>query len=179
MIRPDSNFVNIGERTNVTGSPKFAQLIRAGEYDEALAVARQQVEGGAQILDVNMDEGLLDSAQAMRTFLNLLAAEPDIARVPVMIDSLGLARARGRAEVPAGQGRRQLDLAQGGRGRVRATSARLVRRYGAAVVVMAFDEQGQAATVERRVAILRARLPHPDARRSASRPRTSSSTRTS
>ena len=87
VIRPDSNFVNVGERTNVTGSPRFAKLVLAGQYAEALAVARQQVEGGAQILDVNMDEGLLDSVQAMRTFLNLVAAEPDIARVPIMLDS--------------------------------------------------------------------------------------------
>jgi len=91
VIRPDSNFVNVGERTNVTGSPRFAKLVLAGQYGEALAVARQQVEGGAQVLDVNMDEGLLDSVQAMRTFLNLLAAEPDIARIPIMLDSSALA----------------------------------------------------------------------------------------
>ncbi len=153
VIRPDSNFVNVGERTNVTGSPKFAKLVRAGEYGEALAIARQQVEGGAQILDVNMDEGLLDSAQAMRTFLNLLAAEPDIARVPIMLDSsdwrvleTGLKCLQGKGVVNS------ISLKEGEA--VFKQHARLVRRYGAGVVVMAFDEEGQATTVERRVAIL-------------------------
>ena len=153
MIRPDSNFVNVGERTNVTGSPRFAKLVLAGQYTEALAVARQQVEGGAQILDVNMDEGLLDSVQAMRTFLNLLAAEPDIARVPIMVDSsdwkvleAGLQCLQGKGVVNS------ISLKEGEEAfRER---ARLVRRYGAGVVVMAFDEEGQAATVERRVEIL-------------------------
>ena len=153
VIRPDSNFVNVGERTNVTGSPKFAKLVRAGQYAEALAIARQQVEGGAQILDVNMDEGLLDSARAMRTFLNLLAAEPDIARVPVMLDSsdwrvleAGLKCLQGKGVVNS------ISLKEGEE--AFRQHARLVRRYGAGVVVMAFDEQGQAATVERRVEIL-------------------------
>ncbi len=153
MIRPDSNFVNIGERTNVTGSPRFAKLVRAGAYDEALAIARQQVEGGAQIIDVNMDEGLLDSVQAMRTFLNLLAAEPDIARVPIMLDSsdwrvleAGLKCLQGKGVVNS------ISLKEGEA--AFEEQARLVRRYGAGVVVMAFDEQGQADTVERRVAIL-------------------------
>jgi 5-methyltetrahydrofolate--homocysteine methyltransferase len=153
VIRPDSNFVNVGERTNVTGSPKFATLIRAGQYAEALAVARQQVEGGAQILDVNMDEALLDSVQAMRTFLNLLAAEPDIARVPIMVDSsdwsvleAGLKCLQGKGVVNS------ISLKEGERAfRER---ARLVRRYGAAVVVMAFDEEGQATTLDRRVSVL-------------------------
>ena len=153
VIRPDSNFVNVGERTNVTGSPRFAKLVLAGQYAEALAVARQQVEGGAQILDVNMDEGLLDSVQAMRTFLNLLAAEPDIARVPVMIDSsdwkvleAGLQCLQGKGVVNS------ISLKEGDE--AFREQARLVRRYGAGVVVMAFDEEGQAATVERRVEIL-------------------------
>jgi 5-methyltetrahydrofolate--homocysteine methyltransferase len=153
VIRPDSNFVNVGERTNVTGSPRFAKLVRAGQYAEALQVARQQVEGGAQILDVNMDEGLLDSTQAMRTFLNLLAAEPDIARVPVMLDSsdwnvieVGLRCLQGKGVVNS------ISLKEGEA--VFKDHARRIRRYGAAVVVMAFDEEGQAATVERRVAIL-------------------------
>jgi 5-methyltetrahydrofolate--homocysteine methyltransferase len=153
VIRPDSNFVNVGERTNVTGSPKFAKLVRAGQYAEALQVARQQVEQGAQILDVNMDEGLLDSAKAMRTFLDLLAAEPDIARVPVMLDSsdwnvieAGLQCLQGKGVVNS------ISLKEGEA--AFKDHARRVRRYGAAVVVMAFDEQGQATTVERRVEIL-------------------------
>jgi 5-methyltetrahydrofolate--homocysteine methyltransferase len=153
VIRPDSNFVNVGERTNVTGSPKFAKLVRAGHYDEALKVARQQVEGGAQVLDVNMDEGLLDSVQAMRTFLNLLAAEPDIARVPIMLDSsdwkvleAGLQCLQGKGVVNS------ISLKEGEE--AFKDHARRVRRYGAAVVVMAFDEEGQASTVERRVEIL-------------------------
>jgi len=145
--------VNVGERTNVTGSPRFAKLVRAGQYAEALQVARQQVEGGAQILDVNMDEGLLDSARAMTTFLNLLAAEPDIARVPVMLDSsdwnvieAGLQCLQGKGVVNSSS------LKEGEE--VFKDHARRVRRYGAAVVVMAFDEEGQATTVERRVEIL-------------------------
>ena len=117
-ITPETNFVVIGERTNVTGSAAFRRLIKDDKYDEAVAVARQQVEGGANILDVCMDEGMLDGVAAMRRFLNLIAAEPDIARIPVMVDSSKFSRHRGRPRVPAGQGRRQLDLAQGGRGRV-------------------------------------------------------------
>jgi 5-methyltetrahydrofolate--homocysteine methyltransferase len=153
VIRRDSNFVNVGERTNVTGSPKFARLVKAGQYAEALQVARQQVEGGAQILDVNMDEALLDSARAMRSFLNLLAAEPDIARVPVMLDSsdwqvieAGLQCLQGKGVVNS------ISLKEGAE--AFKDRARRIRRYGAAVVVMAFDEEGQAATVERRVEIL-------------------------
>jgi 5-methyltetrahydrofolate--homocysteine methyltransferase len=153
IVRPDSNFVNVGERTNVTGSPRFARLVRAGQLAEAVGVARQQVEGGAQILDVNMDEGLLDSVAAMRTFLNLLAAEPDVARVPIMVDSsdwsvieAGLKCLQGKGVVNS------ISLKEGEEAFL--DHARLVRRYGAAVVVMAFDEEGQAATVERRVAIL-------------------------
>ena len=159
-LRPDTNFVNVGERTNVTGSPQFSKLILGGEYEEALRVARQQVEGGAQIIDVNMDEGMLDSDAAMTTFLNLIAAEPDIARVPVMIDSskwsvieAGLKCLQGKGIVNS------ISLKEGEE--VFREHARLVRRYGAAVVVMAFDEEGQAATTERKVAICRARLPHP------------------
>ena len=111
-------FVNVGERTNVTGSAKFRKLITAGDYTAALAVARDQVENGAQVIDVNMDEGLLDSEQAMVTFLNLIASEPDIARVPVMIDSLQVRHHRGRPEMRAGQGGRQFDLDEGRRGGV-------------------------------------------------------------
>ncbi|MDH3198697.1 MAG: methionine synthase, partial [Candidatus Krumholzibacteria bacterium] len=151
-IRPDSNFINIGERTNVTGSARFRKLIRDANYEEALSVARQQVEDGAQIIDVNMDEGLLDSEQAMRTFLNHVAADPDIARVPVMIDSsrfavieAGLRACQGKCVVNS------ISLKEGEDAFVQ--QARLVRRYGAAVVVMAFDEQGQADTRERKVEI--------------------------
>ena len=116
--RPDSLFVNVGERTNVTGSAKFRRLIEAEDYDGALDVARQQVESGAQVIDINMDEGMLDSEAAMVRFLNLIAAEPDIARVPVMIDSLEVVGDRGGPQVPAGQGHRQLDQPEGRRGGV-------------------------------------------------------------
>ena len=153
VIRPDSNFVNVGERTNVTGSPRFAKLVLAGQYADALEIARQQVDGGAQILDVNMDEGLLDSAQAMRTFLNLLAAEPDIARVPIMLDSSDWSVLEAGLKCLQGKGIvNSLSLKEGEDAFVE--RARLVRRYGAGAVVMAFDEQGQAASVERRVEIL-------------------------
>jgi 5-methyltetrahydrofolate--homocysteine methyltransferase len=152
VIRPDTNFVNIGERTNVTGSPKFSKLILAGHYEEALAVARQQVLGGAQIIDVNMDEGMLDSEKAMTTFLNLVASEPDIARVPLMIDSskwsvieAGLRCTQGKGIVNS------LSLKEGEASFKE--HARLVRRYGAGLVVMAFDEEGQAATTDRKVEI--------------------------
>jgi len=153
-ITPDTLFVNIGERTNVTGSRKFARLIVDGQYEEALAVARQQVEGGAQIIDVNMDEGMLDSAQAMTTFLNLLASEPDIARLPLMIDSskwsvieAGLKCTQGKSIVNS------ISLKEGEKSFKQ--MARKVRQYGAAVVVMAFDEQGQADTLPRRIEICR------------------------
>ena len=145
-------FINIGERTNVTGSAKFKKLIVEGNYTEALAVARQQVEAGAQIIDVNMDEGLLDSTVAMRTFLNLMAAEPDIARVPVMIDSskwdvieAGLKCVQGKSIVNSISMKEGLDKFK--------EQARLCQKYGAAVVVMAFDEQGQADTAGRKIEI--------------------------
>jgi 5-methyltetrahydrofolate--homocysteine methyltransferase len=153
VIRPDSNFVNVGERANVTGSPRFAKLVRAGQYAEALQVARQQVEGGAQVLDVNMDEGLLDSVQAMRTFLNLVAAEPDIARVPVMLDSSDWKVLEAGLECLQGKGVVNSISLKEGEEAFR-DRARRIRRYGAAAVVMAFDEEGQATTVERRVEIL-------------------------
>jgi 5-methyltetrahydrofolate--homocysteine methyltransferase len=153
-IGPDSLFVNVGERTNVTGSRKFARLILAGDYSAALEIARQQVENGAQLIDVNMDEGMLESAQAMATFLQLLAAEPDISRVPVVIDSskwsvieAGLKCVQGKAVVNS------ISLKEGEDSFIR--QARLVRRYGAAVIVMAFDEQGQADTADRKVEICR------------------------
>ena len=152
VLRPDSRFVNIGERTNVTGSPKFSKLILAGELEAALSVARQQVENGAQIIDINMDEAMLDSEQAMTTFLHHIAAEPDIARVPIMIDSsnwkiieAGLKCIQGRGIVNS------ISLKEGEEAfRQR---ARLVRRYGAAMVVMAFDEKGQADSLARKMEV--------------------------
>ena len=151
-IGADSLFVNVGERTNVTGSKAFARLVLAGDYAEALSVARQQVENGAQVIDVNMDEAMLDSAAAMTRFLNLVAAEPDIARVPIMIDSskwsvieAGLKCVQGKAIVNS------ISLKEGEAEFLR--HARLARRYGAAVIVMAFDEKGQADTLERKTSI--------------------------
>jgi 5-methyltetrahydrofolate--homocysteine methyltransferase len=151
-LTPEIPFVNIGERTNVTGSARFRKLITAGDYGAALAVARDQVENGAQIIDVNMDEGLLDSEKAMTTFLNLIAAEPDIARVPIMIDSskfsvieAGLKCAQGKCVVNS------ISLKEGEQSFIE--HAKLVRRYGAAVVVMAFDETGQADTLARKTSI--------------------------
>ena len=153
VLRPESNFVNVGERTNVTGSPRFAKLVLGGQYPEALEVARQQVAGGAQILDVNMDEGLLDSVQAMRTFLNLLAAEPDIARVPIMVDSSDFRVIEAGLECLQGKGIVNSISLKEGEDKFR-EQARKVRGYGAGVVVMAFDEAGQATSADRRVAIL-------------------------
>jgi len=148
-LTPEIPFVNVGERTNVTGSARFRKLVTAGDYPAALAVARDQVENGAQIIDINMDEGLLDSERAMVTFLNLVAAEPDIARVPVMIDSskfsvieAGLKCVQGKAVVNS------ISLKEGEDAFIH--HAELVRRYGAAVVVMAFDEAGQADTLEKK-----------------------------
>ena len=153
VITPTTNFVNVGERTNVTGSAQFRKLIKEDRYDEALAVARQQVESGAQVIDINMDEGLLDAVAAMRKFLFLIASEPDIARVPVMIDSskwevieAGLKCVQGKAIVNS------ISLKEGEAAFL--DHARKVQRYGAAVVVMAFDETGQADTFERKVEIL-------------------------
>ncbi|HEX9663908.1 MAG TPA: methionine synthase, partial [Candidatus Binatia bacterium] len=151
-VRPESNFVNIGERTNVTGSPVFAKLILADDYEKAVSVARQQVEGGAQIIDVNMDEGMLDSMAAMEKFLRLIAGESEIARVPVMVDSskwevieAGLKCVQGKGIVNS------ISLKEGEEKFI--AQARLVRRYGAAVIVMAFDERGQADTFERKIEV--------------------------
>ena len=148
-ITPDSLYVNVGERTNVTGSKRFARLIKEGDYDAALAVARQQVESGAPIIDINMDEGMLDSKEAMVTFLNLIASEPDISRVPIMIDSskwdvieAGLKCIQGKGIVNS------ISMKEGEEKFIQ--QAKLVRRYGAAVIVMAFDEVGQADTRERK-----------------------------
>ncbi|HET7503392.1 MAG TPA: homocysteine S-methyltransferase family protein, partial [Kofleriaceae bacterium] len=153
-ITPESNFIVVGERTNVTGSAAFRRLIKEDRYDEAVAVARQQVEGGANILDVCMDEGMLDGAVAMRRFLNLIAAEPDIARIPVMVDSSKFSVIEAGLECLQGKGVvNSISLKEGEAEFLR--QARLCRRYGAAVVVMAFDEQGQAESVEHRVAVLR------------------------
>jgi 5-methyltetrahydrofolate--homocysteine methyltransferase len=151
-IRPDSNFVNIGERTNVTGSRQFARLIKSGDFASALRVAQHQVEGGAQVIDINMDEGLLDSKQAMVDFLHLIMSEPEIAKLPIMIDSskfevieAGLQCVQGKCIVNS------ISLKEGEAEFIR--QAKLVRRYGAAAVVMAFDEEGQADTVARKVSI--------------------------
>ena len=151
-IRSESNFVNIGERTNVTGSPAFSKLILAGDYEAALSVARQQVEGGAQIIDINMDEGMLDSQAAMEKFLRLVASEPDITRVPIMVDSskweileTGLKNIQGKPVVNS------ISLKEGEAKFLQ--QAKLVHRYGAAVVVMAFDERGQADTYERKIEV--------------------------
>lgn len=152
-VRPDGNFTMIGERTNVTGSRKFARLVRQEKYEEALGVARQQIEGGANVIDVNMDEGLLDSERAMTTFLNLIASEPDIAATPVMIDSsswpvieAGLKCAQGKSIANS------TSLKEGEEAFKH--QARMAKRYGAAVVVMAFDEDGQATDTDRKVEIL-------------------------
>lgn len=152
VVRPDTNFINIGERTNVTGSKKFARLVRENKYEEALSVARQQVENGAQVLDVNMDDAMLDGVKAMTTFLNLLQSEPDIAKIPIMIDSskfeiieAGLKCVQGKCIVNS------ISMKEGEEKFIQ--QAELCRMYGASVVVMAFDEAGQADTLKRRVDI--------------------------
>lgn len=152
IVRPESNFINVGERTNVTGSKKFARLIRENKYEEALSVARQQVENGAQIIDVNMDDALLDGVQAMTTFLNLVQSEPDIAKVPIMIDSskfeiieAGLKCVQGKCIVNS------ISMKEGEEKFIE--QAIICKSYGAAVIVMAFDEKGQADTKERKVEI--------------------------
>ncbi|MBU0940634.1 MAG: dihydropteroate synthase, partial [Bacteroidetes bacterium] len=152
IITPDSVFVNIGERTNVTGSRKFLRLIKEEKYEEALSIAKEQVEGGAQIIDINMDEGMLDGEYAMTKFLNLIAAEPDISRVPIMIDSskwdiieAGLKVVQGKSVVNS------ISLKEGEEQFIH--HAKLIKRYGAAAIIMAFDEVGQADNYERRVEI--------------------------
>lgn len=151
-LRPESNFMNVGERTNVTGSRKFAKLIAENQYEEALAIARDQVEGGAQAIDINMDEGMLDSEAAMVKFLNLIAAEPDISKLPIMIDSskfhvieAGLKCTQGKSIVNS------ISLKEGEEAFI--NQAKIIRRFGAAVIVMAFDEKGQADTLDRRIEI--------------------------
>ena len=152
IVTSESNFVNVGERTNVTGSRKFLRLIKEENYEEALSIAKEQVEGGAQIIDINMDEGMLDGVYAMTTFLNLIASEPDISRVPLMIDSskweiieAGLKVAQGKSVVNS------ISLKEGEGQFIH--HAKLVKRYGAAVIIMAFDEKGQADNYERRIEI--------------------------
>lgn len=154
VVTPELNFINVGERTNVTGSRKFLRLIKEEQFDEALAVAREQVEGGAQIIDINMDEGMIEGAEAMTTFLNLIAAEPDIARVPIMIDSskweiieAGLKCVQGKSVVNS------ISLKGGEEEFIE--QARKIKRYGAATIVMAFDEDGQADNYERRIEIVK------------------------
>jgi 5-methyltetrahydrofolate--homocysteine methyltransferase len=152
IVTPETNFVNVGERTNVTGSRKFLRLIKEEKYDEALEIARAQVEGGAQIIDVNMDEGMLDGVYAMTKFLNLIAAEPDIAQVPVMIDSSKWEIIEAGLKVIQGKGVvNSISLKEGEATFIH--HAKLIKRYGAAVIVMAFDENGQADTYERRIEI--------------------------
>lgn len=152
VVRPETNFINVGERTNVTGSKKFARLIKENQYEEALSVARQQVENGAQIIDVNMDDALLEGVQAMRTFVNLMQSEPDIAKIPIMLDSskfeiieAGLQCVQGKCIVNS------ISLKEGEAKFIE--QARICNNYGAAVIVMAFDEVGQADTKERKVSI--------------------------
>ena len=152
VISKETNFVNVGERTNVTGSKKFLRLIEQDKYSEALEIARDQVEGGAQIIDINMDEGMIDGVEAMTKFLNLIAAEPDICRVPIMIDSskweiieAGLKTVQGKCVVNS------ISLKEGEEEFI--NHAKLIKRYGAAVIVMAFDEVGQADNLERRIEI--------------------------
>ena len=152
IVTPESNFVNVGERTNVTGSRAFLRMIKEGDFEAALSVARDQVEGGAQIIDVNMDEGMIDGKEAMVKFLNLIASEPDIARVPVMIDSskweiieAGLKCIQGKGVVNS------ISLKEGEDNFI--DQAKKIKRYGAAVIVMAFDERGQADSYERRIEI--------------------------
>ena len=152
IITPESNFINVGERTNVTGSRKFLRLIKDEKYNEALAVAREQVEGGAQIIDINMDEGMLDGVYAMTKFLNLIASEPDIARVPVMIDSSKWEIIEAGLKVIQGKGVvNSISLKEGET--TFKQHAKLIKRYGCAVIVMAFDEKGQADSFERRIEI--------------------------
>ena len=152
IIRPESNFINVGERTNVTGSAKFRRLIKENNFEEALSVAKEQIENGAQIIDVNMDEGLLDSEDAMENFLRLIASEPDISKVPIMVDSskwtvleTGLKNLQGKGIVNS------ISMKEGKEEFIR--QAKEVRKYGAAVIVMAFDEKGQADSYERKVEI--------------------------
>lgn len=151
-LRPETNFVNVGERTNVTGSKKFARLIKENKFEEALSVARQQVEGGAQVIDVNMDDAMLEGVQAMTTFLNLMQSEPDIARIPIMIDSskfeiieAGLKCVQGKCIVNS------ISMKEGEAKFIE--QARICKTFGAAIIVMAFDELGQADTLKRRVSI--------------------------
>ncbi|MBO0798706.1 MAG: methionine synthase, partial [Blastocatellia bacterium] len=151
-LRPDTNFVNIGERTNVTGSPRFAKLILNGQFEEALAVARQQVENGAQMIDINMDEGMLDSEASIVKFLNLIAAEPDIARVPLVVDSSRWSVIEAGLKCVQGKGVVNSISLKEGEQKFK-EYARLIRRYGAAVIVMAFDERGQADSYERRIEV--------------------------
>ncbi|HRB30452.1 MAG TPA: dihydropteroate synthase, partial [Ferruginibacter sp.] len=152
IVRPETNFVNVGERTNVTGSKKFARLIRENKFEEALTVARQQVESGAQVLDINMDDALLDGVKAMQTFVNLLQSEPDIAKIPVMLDSSkfeiiesGLKCIQGKCIVNS------ISLKEGEEKFIE--QATVCHNFGAAVIVMAFDETGQADTRQRKVEI--------------------------
>ena len=152
IVTPETNFINVGERTNVAGSKKFLRLVKEEKFEEALAVAREQVENGAQVIDINMDDGLIDGKQAMVKFLNLVISEPDISRVPIMIDSskweiieAGLQVVQGKCVVNS------ISLKEGEEQFIH--HAKLIKRYGAAVIVMAFDEVGQADNYDRRIEI--------------------------
>jgi len=152
IVSPEVNFINVGERTNVAGSKKFLRLISEKQFEEALSIARNQVEGGAQVIDINMDDGLINGKEAMVNFLKLIAAEPDICRVPIMIDSskweiieAGLQNVQGKCVVNS------ISLKEGEEQFINQAST--ILRYGAAVIVMAFDEEGQADSYERRVEI--------------------------
>lgn len=152
IINNDSVFVNIGERTNVTGSRKFLRLIKEENFEEALSVAREQVEGGAQIIDINMDEGMIDGKASMVRFLNLIAAEPDISRVPIMIDSSKWEIIEAGLKCIQGKGVVNSISLKGGEEQFIA-QAKKIKKYGAALIVMAFDENGQADNYERRIEI--------------------------
>ncbi|MGE5435750.1 MAG: methionine synthase, partial [Syntrophothermus sp.] len=152
IVRPESNFINIGERTNITGSKKFEKMILAGDYESALSVAKQQVEAGAQVIDINMDEGLLDSEKAMTKFLNLIAAEPDIAKVPIMLDSSKWTVLEAGLKCLQGKGIVNSISLKEGEAAFKEHASKILK-YGAAVVVMAFDEEGQAVDLQRRIEV--------------------------
>ena len=152
IITPESNFINIGERTNVAGSKKFLRLIKEEQFEEAIEIARHQVDGGAQIIDINMDDGLIDGKKSMIRFLNLIAAEPDIAKVPIMIDSSKWEIIEAGLQVVQGKMCRKFNISERSEALFKSQALK-IKNYGAAVIIMAFDEVGQADTYERRIEI--------------------------